>query len=147
MLQMFHMDIAKVDQDVASVSEACCKRLFKMFHLFQTYVARVLYLDVTHVLHVCYKSMFKMFQLFQSYVALSVFMLQIASVLSGCCICFTHTLQVYVPNILSASDVCCIQVFHVASVLFFKGMFRESWACMAWAPVQGVRRARGQQMG
>jgi hypothetical protein len=37
MLQMFHMDIAKVDQDVASVasvSEACCKRLFKMFHLF-----------------------------------------------------------------------------------------------------------------
>jgi hypothetical protein len=37
MLQVFHMDAAKVDRDfayVASVSEACCKRLFKMFHLF-----------------------------------------------------------------------------------------------------------------
>jgi hypothetical protein len=34
---MFYMDVANVDQDVAyvkSVSEACCKRLFKMFHMF-----------------------------------------------------------------------------------------------------------------
>jgi hypothetical protein len=34
----------QVDQDVAhvtSVSEVCCKRLFQMFHLFQTYVASV----------------------------------------------------------------------------------------------------------
>jgi hypothetical protein len=34
MLQEFHMDVAKVYQDVASVSEVCCKRLFKIFHLF-----------------------------------------------------------------------------------------------------------------
>jgi hypothetical protein len=36
-LQVFYMDVAKVDQVVAyaaSVSETCCKRLFKVFHLF-----------------------------------------------------------------------------------------------------------------
>jgi hypothetical protein len=38
MLQSFHMDVANIDWgDVAyvlSVSETCCKSLFKMFHLF-----------------------------------------------------------------------------------------------------------------
>jgi hypothetical protein len=37
MLQVFYMDATKVDREyayIASVSEACCKRLFKMFHLF-----------------------------------------------------------------------------------------------------------------
>jgi hypothetical protein len=37
MLQIFHMDVAKVDWDVshvAHVSEVCYKCLFKMFHLF-----------------------------------------------------------------------------------------------------------------
>jgi hypothetical protein len=39
------MDVAKVDRNVAyiaSVSDVCCKRLFKMFHLFQIYVVSVL---------------------------------------------------------------------------------------------------------
>ena len=67
-----------------------------------------------------------MFQLFQSYVAISVFMLQVTSVLCESCICFTHMLQAYVSNVSSASDVCCIQVFHVASVSYFRGMFTES---------------------
>ena len=43
-LQGFRVDIAKVDRDaayVASVLGVCCKRLFKIFHLFQTYVASV----------------------------------------------------------------------------------------------------------
>jgi hypothetical protein len=104
------MDVAKVDQDVTYIawcsrgmlqvfSEACCKRLVKMFYLFQTYVASVFYLDIAYVSHICCKSMFGMFQLFQSYIAISVFMLQVVSVLSGCCICFTHMLQVYVPNV------------------------------------------------
>ena len=35
-------------------------------------------------------------------------------------------LQVYVPKVSSALDVCCIQVFYVASVSCFRGMFRES---------------------
>jgi len=52
MLQVFHMDIAKVDRDVASVSEACCKRLFKMFHpFFRRMFASVFYLDVAYVSH------------------------------------------------------------------------------------------------
>jgi hypothetical protein len=62
------------------------------------------------------KSMFEMFQPFQSYVAISVFMLQVVSVLSGCCICFTHMFQVYVLNVSSALDVYCIQVFHILEV-------------------------------
>jgi hypothetical protein len=71
-LQVFHMDVAYV----VSISEACCKHLFKMF------------------------------QLFQSYAAISVFMLQVASVLSRCCIYFTYMLPMYVSNVLFASDVC-----------------------------------------
>ena len=70
--------------------------------------------------------MFEMFQVFQSYVAISVFMLQVASGLFGYCICFTHILQVYVPNISSASDVCCIQMFYIASISCFKYLFGES---------------------
>jgi hypothetical protein len=49
MLQVFHVDVVKVDRDVTyptSVSEACCKRLFIVFHQFQTYVASVFYLNV-----------------------------------------------------------------------------------------------------
>jgi hypothetical protein len=46
MLQVFHMDVAKRDRDVAYVAmvvHVCCKRPFQMFHLpFQTYVASVL---------------------------------------------------------------------------------------------------------
>jgi hypothetical protein len=77
MLQVFHLDIAKVDPNVAYVVMIiyiCCKRLFKMFHLFQTYVA---------------------------------------SVLSGCCICFIHMLQVYVSTVFRST---LHQVFHVASI-------------------------------
>ena len=61
-----NMDVAKVDQDVASVSEVCCKRLFKMFHLFQTYVQAFFDLDVAHVspyvARVCSKCFSLMFQ-------------------------------------------------------------------------------------
>jgi hypothetical protein len=52
-------------------------------------------------IHVCCKYVFEMFQLFQTYVA---------SVLSGCCICYTsytRMLQVYVSNVSAASNVCC----------------------------------------
>jgi hypothetical protein len=67
----------------------------------------------TYVVTVCSK----MFQLFQSscvqqvfsYCKLQVFYLDIAYV-------FIHMLQVYVPDVSSVSDVCCIQVFHVARV-------------------------------
>jgi hypothetical protein len=59
MLQVFHVDVAKVDRDVAYVAMAIhvyCERLFQMFHLFfQTYVANMFYLDVTYVSHICCK--------------------------------------------------------------------------------------------
>jgi hypothetical protein len=57
------------------VLDVCCKRFD---------------LDVAYVSHICCKSMFEMFQPFQSYVEIRVFMLQVVSVLSRCCIGFTH---------------------------------------------------------
>jgi hypothetical protein len=85
MLQVFHIDVAKVDRDVAyvaSVSEACCKYFNDILQAFVQNVSSVsdlcckrFYLDVAHASHICYKSMFEMLQLFQSYVAITVFML------------------------------------------------------------------------
>jgi hypothetical protein len=51
MLQVFHLD-------VACVSDICCKRLFKIFHLFQMYVASVFHLDVVVEMHICCKHMY-----------------------------------------------------------------------------------------
>ena len=76
--------------------------------VFSGVYCKYAYLDVAYASHICCNGMFEIFQLFQSYVAISVFMLQFASVLSGRRICFTHMLQVYVPHISSASNVCCI---------------------------------------
>jgi hypothetical protein len=44
LFQVFHLDIAKVDLDVAYVAMtkyACCKLMFQVFHVLQTYVANV----------------------------------------------------------------------------------------------------------
>jgi hypothetical protein len=53
MFQVFQMDVAKVDRDVAYVAmvvHVCCKCLFLMFHpCFQAYVASVLMLCFTHM--------------------------------------------------------------------------------------------------
>jgi hypothetical protein len=54
MLQVFYMDVAYA----ASVSEACCKHLFKVFHLFSDVCCKRLDLDIAYVSHICYKSMF-----------------------------------------------------------------------------------------
>jgi hypothetical protein len=43
-LQVFHLDVAKVDADVAYVAmtvNVCFKRIFQVFYLFQSYVASV----------------------------------------------------------------------------------------------------------
>jgi hypothetical protein len=56
----FDLDVAYVSHIYvarASVLDVCCKRFD---------------LDVAYVSHICCKSMFEMFQLFQSYVAISV---------------------------------------------------------------------------
>ena len=56
--QVFHMDIAKVDWDVAYdalVVHVCCKRLFPMFHLFSDVCCKCVYLYVTYVSPICCK--------------------------------------------------------------------------------------------
>jgi hypothetical protein len=55
---VFHVDVAKVDRDVAYVAmviHVCCKRLFQMFHLFvanvfiwMSHMFQVFYLVVAH---------------------------------------------------------------------------------------------------
>jgi hypothetical protein len=53
MLQVFHTDVAKVDQDVtyvAMVVHVCCKRLSPMFHLFFPYDVSV-FIWRLHILH------------------------------------------------------------------------------------------------
>jgi hypothetical protein len=73
-LQVFHVDVAKVDQDVAyvvMVIHVCCKCLFQMFQLFQTYGTCV-FIWVLHMFHT-----------------------YVVSVSSECCICFTYMLQMF----------------------------------------------------
>jgi hypothetical protein len=70
---------ASVSNVSSAFSDVCCK---------------CTYLDVAYVSHICCKSIFEMFQLFQSYVAINIFMLLVANILYDCCICFTHILQV-----------------------------------------------------
>jgi hypothetical protein len=118
------MDVAKIDRDVAyvaSVSDKCCKRLFEIFHLFQTYVCKRFDLDVTYVSHIRCKSMFEMFH---PYAAGSVFMLQVVSVyLEVTYVAMViYMLQVYISNV-SAVFKSMLQVFYldvayVASVCF-----------------------------
>jgi hypothetical protein len=59
MLQLFYVDVANVDQDVAYVAMdvyVCCKCLFLIFNLcFWMYVASLFYLNVAYVSHICCK--------------------------------------------------------------------------------------------
>jgi hypothetical protein len=75
MLQVLHMDVAKVDRDAAHVAIAihvCCKRLFEMFHqFFQTCVASALtgfcicfHTDVASVCSKCFFHFRRMLQVF-----------------------------------------------------------------------------------
>jgi hypothetical protein len=88
------VDVAKVDQVVAyiaSVSEACYKRLFKMFYLFLDvclqasvlccskcfHIASCKYfIWMLHMFHTRFKCMSQMFHLLQTYVAFKCFMFQ-----------------------------------------------------------------------
>ena len=45
-----------------------------------------------------------------------MFHTHLASVLSGCCICFTHMLQVFYLDVAHVSHICCnimFQMFHL----------------------------------
>jgi hypothetical protein len=87
---VFHMNVAKVDRDVAMAIHICYKRMFQMFHLFQVYVASVF---------------IWMLQMFHTYVT---------SVLSRCCICFAMTFQVFLhvfQTHISSVFICLLSVF------------------------------------
>jgi hypothetical protein len=114
--------------DVASVSEACCQRLF-CFIYFQTYVTSVLIWMLHMFSHICYNSMLqnvssvsvfccskcfhvatckcsiRMLHMFSHiyckcmFPMFHLFLMYVASVLSGCCMCwsgYTYMLQMYV---------------------------------------------------
>ena len=111
---------------IASVSKACCKRLFKMFHLFQTYVAGVLIWMFAFVSHICCNNMFHVFHMFQAYVA---------SVLFGCCICYND----YVASVCYKCFIYfnrMLQLFHVsvAKVDLNVGLFSEEERASAGSP-------------
>jgi hypothetical protein len=73
---VFHMDVAKVDQDVSYVA---------MIWLY-TYVASVCSKCFICFSNVCCKCVYGMLHMFHTYVT---------NVLSGCYICFTMTSQVF----------------------------------------------------
>jgi hypothetical protein len=76
-------------------------------------------------------------------------MLQVASVSSGYYLCFTHMLKLYIPNVSSSSDVCCIQVFHVTNVcvseVYLENHGGTAWGrgVTSWWPANGARSAPG----
>ena len=77
MLQVFHLDVAKVDLDavyICMVASVCLrfKHMFLLFHLDVVYILQWLHMCFSGVSDVC----LQVFQLFQTYVA---------SVSSGCC--------------------------------------------------------------
>jgi hypothetical protein len=94
MLQVFHVDIAKVERDVAYVAivvYVCCKRLFLTFHLFSTICCKcVYYLCITHMMQLFYLDVVYVCNDFQ--VFLQVFETHVSSISSifflfcKCCI-------------------------------------------------------------
>ena len=100
MLQVFHMNVAKVDRDVAYIAmvvHGCCKLLFSMFYLFFRRMLQVCLSECcicfTHMLQVFYL-MLNMFAMVSS--VLGVF----ASVLDACFKCFIG-LKTYVASVAS----------------------------------------------
>jgi hypothetical protein len=97
MLHVFHVDVAKVDLNVAYVAMAIyvyCKRLSKCFsyfrrmlHVFYLGVALMLFYpdvayDFTHMLHMFCNGYTRISLVFQMYVA------SVSTVLDICCKCF-----------------------------------------------------------
>jgi hypothetical protein len=99
MLQVFYIDVAKVDRDVARNDVFECT--FQMFYLFQTYVASVSSgcCICMHVASVCSKCFRR--------------------VLSGCCIYFAMATKKCFPGVLDVCWKCfdcfgcMLQVFHI----------------------------------
>jgi hypothetical protein len=139
MLQLFHLDVAKVDQGMLYMLQVFRRHVARVcsnyFIYFQTYVAIFLiwmlhmlqqYVhNVSAVLILCCSKWFSCYKL-------QLFYLGVSCVSHTCCKCMFQTFYLF-------SDVCCIQMFfHVASVLHCS--VRGEWEL-----VDGVRDApRGQ---
>ena len=107
MLQVFQMDVAKVDQDVAYVAmvvHLCSKCLPLMFHLFfHTYVISVFHSDVAYVSHICCKCFIWMLRMFcNGYTRLFP---GVSDVCCKCFNCFGRMLQVFHLDIAKANLV------------------------------------------
>jgi hypothetical protein len=123
---VFHVNVAKVDRDVAYVAMAihvCYKRLFQMFHLF---VANV-FIWMLHMFHT-----------------------YVPSVLSGCCTCFYNGFSSVFMCVLQVCSDACFTFFiylqtYVANVLSvcFKsrsGVAARDPPAAVWAEkVEGAR--------
>jgi hypothetical protein len=97
MLQVFHMDVAKVDRDVAYVA-----MLVHVYGMLQTFVSNIssvfsyacckcVYLDVAYILQIC------------------------CNVLSGCCVCFAIVFKCFYKCFRRM-----FQVFRLLSDVCFK---------------------------
>jgi hypothetical protein len=137
---VFHMDVTKVNQDVAYVAMAiysCCKCLFQMFHLFIRSMLHAFYVDVAYVSRICcihYTHMLQVFYLDVTYAChgfqvfsdvLQVFQTDVASisvVLDVCCKCFIRMLHIFCNGFSSIFWCfckyfrCTFQVFDVSVV-------------------------------
>jgi hypothetical protein len=128
MLYMLQCCIRMLQASIPNISSAfsdvCCKCAYLILHMSHTYVVRV-----------CSKY----FSCFSLYVAISVLMLQVfylyvAYVSHTCCKCMFqmfHPFQTYVA----------FKCFHVASILCFRGMFRDSCGHDTGAGRRGAARA------
>ena len=92
---MLHMDVAKVDRDVAHVAidiHVCCKCLFEMFHLFFICMLQVFDLDVASVFtHM-----------------LQAFIRNISSISDAFCKCFIGMLHLFHTDVARACSKCFI---------------------------------------
>jgi hypothetical protein len=126
---VFHVDIAKVDRDVAHVTMAIhiyFKCMSLMFHLFQTYVASVSSKCCKSRSGCCiYMQVFQVF----SYVRCKCFHLDVAIFCNGythafkfflvfgkCFRCMLQVFQLFRMYVASVSSGCCKSVSDVALV-------------------------------
>jgi hypothetical protein len=142
MLQLFNMDIAKVDRE-------CCKCFRGMLRVFQKFVQNISSipdvcckrsdLDVAYVSHICYNYMF---QMFQSYLSVSDF--HVASVF----IWMLHIFHTYVATVCSRWFICFIHI--LSSSVSYSTCFMLFGELGAWAvmvPRYGCREMGSDELG
>jgi hypothetical protein len=109
MLQVFYIDVAKGDRDVAHVAMVFLSICPKYFICFR-HMLQLFHLDITKVnLDVAYTCMLQVYVLFSGVFIymLQVFYLDVAYVFAMATnVCFL-VFQTYVASISIVSDICC----------------------------------------